>query len=304
MKYCPTRYVLRRLTQGIFFVLALLTPVFDIFRFDISAMELYLFGQLWSFAPKGEYMSGAGGDPANFIFRGLIPCIVLFASLPFWGAVLGRFLCGWFCPVGATLEIGDFISNHAAELKKSWLDWKHNHGFAAGKSIFYRVIESLFYMTALLTVSVFLSGLLMSPSRIWHEVSSLKLSPLFIMIVFGIMMLIVFTYILARRLFCSYICLIGLTQMLPAAASPISLRIRFDKKRASMCTNCRQCEKACFMGLKPRAQRRVDTKCVNCGKCITACELELGRENGLLSYGFGAGDRNDSKTTEGVVPSD
>ena len=57
------RKVLRGFTQGSVLIVALLIPVFDIIRFDIVAKELYLFGQVWSFAPQWDFMSGAGGNP-------------------------------------------------------------------------------------------------------------------------------------------------------------------------------------------------------------------------------------------------
>jgi ferredoxin len=56
-----------------------------------------------------------------------------------------------------------------------------------------------------------------------------------------------------------------------------------DTERLSSCTDCRRCEKVCFMDVKPRAPRR-DINCVNCGECIEACNMELGHKKGLFKF--------------------
>jgi polyferredoxin len=94
------------------------------------------------------------------------------------------------------------------------------------------------------------------------------------------------TSILVRHSLCKYICAAGLMQMLFGWASPVSLRVRMDSARAEECTNCRKCEKACFMNVLPRANRR-DISCVNCGDCLVACNRELGNGKGLFRYQSG-----------------
>ncbi len=275
------------LTQGIVLAASLLIPVFDIFRFDISALKLYLLRQVWSFAPEGQYMSGAGGDPFNFIFKGIIPFILLFVSLPVWGAVFGRFLCGWFCPVGTIFEIADFFKRNISSFKRSFVDLKSDTKEDRRKDLIYGSLTGIAIIIALSIMSILFAGLIIAPSEIWRQIQTLEFSPLFIATVSGIMIFIVGTYF-ARIAFCSYICLFGITQMIPAIVSPISLRVMFNTNRAKMCTNCRGCERACFMEIKPRTMvRKVNPKCIDCGKCITACEQELGKKNALFHYSFG-----------------
>ncbi len=296
------RKVLRRITGGFFLVFFLLMPVLDVIRFDVSASKLYLNGQVWSFAPEGEFLSGAGGDPLKFLGIGVFPWFAFFLSLPLIGALFGRFFCGWFCPVSVILEFGDFVHRKMIRLQKFWMDWGHDREKANWNDLYKGLITALFLVISLLISSAFLSGLFISPAEIWRQISSFEFSPFFIAVALSIIALILATYILARRIFCSYICLAGIMQMLPAAASPISLRIRFDKERARMCTNCKRCERACFMELKPRIQKKVNTMCVNCAECITACEKELGVKNGLLRYGFGA-EKKQTKKVSRVVNS-
>jgi hypothetical protein len=77
-------------------------------------------------------------------------------------------------------------------------------------------------------------------------------------------------------------------QMLFGWISPVSLRLRMDMARILECTDCKGCDRACFMSVTPRKNKR-DISCVNCGACIQACNKELGAGNGLFHLGFGQG---------------
>lgn len=295
------RKVLRGFTQGSVLIAALLIPVFDIIRFDIVARELYLFGQVWSFAPQWDFMSGAVGNPANFLFKGVFPLIAIFLSLPVLGAVLGRFFCGWFCPVGTIYEAGNFFKKKLAVFKRCRIGWQYGNEKADWKDIFFGFITALFIAGSLLVMGAFFSGLFIAPVEIWRQVSSHECSPFFIIVALGMMALIVAVYF-ARRSFCSYICLFGITMMIPFVVSPLSLRIRFDMERkGAICKNCGRCERACIMGIKPRAQKnKINPKCINCGECITACEQEFDGRDGLLYYGFGKRKKHTENTSKGV----
>mgnify|MGYP001606313544 CR=1 FL=1 len=296
-----SRKILRRITQAAGLVLALLIPALDLLRYDISARTLYLSGQLWAFAPEGKYLSGAGGNPVQFLFKGVLPWALVFISLPVLGAVIGRFSCGWFCPVGAIFEIADFFRRKLTGFKRCWTQWRHGDGRACRKELFSGLLTVLSIVISLLIAGAFFSGLLISPSEIWRQISSLEFSPFFIIVNSAVMAMIVGTYI-ARRAFCSYVCLFGITMTIPFVVSPLSLRIRFDTTRASLCTNCGRCDRACIMDIKPRAQnKKINPRCINCGECITACEQEQGRKRGLLYYGFGAGKKNPKKSRKATA---
>lgn len=266
----------RRTTQVITLVLLCAIPIFDIFRFDVSHLELYLFRQLWSFAPKGDFISGAGGNAATFVFRAVLPAWFLILSVPLWGLVLGRLPCGWLCPMGAMLESGDFFARNISRIVKG----------GAG-NIIRSLLTMLLLLTCLLVIGVFLSAYFIRPSEILHQVATLKFSTLLIAVTIANAAVIFIAYTFLRRLFCSFICLGAIFQILPAVASPVSFRVRFDRKRAKLCTNCKACETTCFMGIRPRTMKKVDPKCVACGNCITACTDELGKKDTLFNYGFG-----------------
>ncbi len=266
----------RRTTQVIALILLCAIPVFDIFRFDVSHLELYLFRQLWSFAPKGDYISGMGGDAASFVFKAVLPAWFMLLSIPLWGVVLGRLPCGWFCPMGAMLEAGDFFNRNIKRIVRG----------GAG-DIVRGLLTILLLVASLLSIGVFLSAYFIRPSEILQQVTKVNFSPLLLVAAIGNAAVIFIAYAFVRRLFCSFICLGAIFQVFPAVASPISFRVRFDRKRAKSCTNCKECETVCFMGIRPRTMKKVDPKCVACGNCITACTKELGKKETLFNYGFG-----------------
>jgi ferredoxin-type protein NapH len=91
-----------------------------------------------------------------------------------------------------------------------------------------------------------------------------------------------------RHVLCKFVCAAGLMQMLFGWISPLSLRLGMDTARISACTDCKGCDRACFMNVTPRKNKR-DISCVNCGACIAACNQELGEGKGLFHLGFGNG---------------
>ena len=266
----------RRTIQIMTLILLCAIPVFDIFRFDVSNLELYLFRQLWSFAPRGDYISGAGGDAVSFVFKAVLPAWFFLLSVPLWGLVLGRLACGWFCPMGAMLEAGDFFNRNIKLIV-----------MGGGVNIIRGLLTLLLLAACLLTIGVFLSAYFIRPSEILQQVTTLKLNPSLLAATVANAAVIFIAYTFLRRLFCSFVCLGAIFQILPAVASPISFRVRFDRKRARLCSNCKECETVCFMGIRPRTMKKVDPKCVACGNCITACINELGKKNKLFDYGFG-----------------
>lgn len=118
--------------------------------------------------------------------------------------------------------------------------------------------------------------------------------------IIGVSIYILISSIIVRHTLCKYVCSAGLMQMLFGWVSPVSLRIKMDTDRFSSCTDCRRCEKVCFMDVKPRAPRR-DINCVNCGECIEACHKELGDGKGLFSYSMPGPEIKDKKDNTSPV---
>jgi len=285
------RKILRIISQSLVLCIVLLIPVLDILRFDINLSELYLFRQIWSFSPDGGgYISGSsignnGSSSLDFLVKGALPWFLFLLSFPIFGVILGRFFCGWFCPVSAIMEWGDKLIKQSRRMYK----YLRGSGQKDLSDLLYGLLGSVISLSTLILISLIFSGFLIAPSDILRQIITLSFTSNLILSVLIMAGLIIATILFAKRLLCNYVCIFGLVQMLSSIVSPISMRVRFDRLNGRNCTNCKACERACLMELKPRQLIKMSTSCINCGECMTACERELGVGKKLFHYRFGKG---------------
>lgn len=190
--------------------------------------------------------------------------------LVFVGIMLGRFVCGWFCPFGWIQEL-----LHKIPGRKIKVPQKVN---AVLKWLKYAILLIFVILLPILTVDQFglatpyfckyicpagtLEGGI--PLLLMNQSLRSALGFLFTWKV-GILVAVIAASILIFRPFCRYLCPLGAFYSL---FNPVSFyRYKVDQ---SKCTKCGKCARTCKMDIctyqTPNA-----LECIRCSECIKAC---------------------------------
>lgn len=279
----------RRLTQVAFIALLLLAPSFDLLRYDVAERTLYVLGMQWElglgqgfYDNPGQY--GAGYVAWAFLSHAVLPWVLVLSVFPLLGVFLGRAFCGWACPEGALFEFADMVTLKVLGRRSIYGRKPSDPQAQPHNRALYIVLALVYLLVVPPLFGVMISGYFIAPKRIWAELASGQLSFGLKAGIIGVSAYMFITFIFVRHVICKYLCGAGLMQMLFGWVSPISLAVKFKSDEATRCTDCRKCEEACFMDVKPRLARK-DINCVNCGECIRACQQELGQGKELFRFG-------------------
>ncbi len=187
-----------------------------------------------------------------------------------FGALLGRFVCGWLCPFGLVQEL-----LHKIPLFKKR---KNLPGHRVLKYLPYFVlivfvlvlpmtaVNSLGMGTPWFCAYICPSGTLLGgiPLLLTNPALRKSVGWLFarkLALLVGIILLSVKSY----RPFCKYLCPLG---AIYGCFNPISFhRMKVD---SALCTKCGACQAACGMDLRVWETPN-HTACIRCGKCKAAC---------------------------------
>lgn len=281
---------MRRFTQITFILLIFLAPVLNILRYDSATKELIVFGSVWSLGIRelvAEHsLLGATQITLIILLKAIIPWLFILSVFPLLGLFAGRFFCGWLCPEGALFELADYLTLRLKGRRSLYLKKPNDPDIRSEKRLLFALIATLSLFLVPILSGIALTGYFIAPKTIWHQIINWNFSFGVKAGIIGVSTYILTTSIFVRHLFCKYVCAAGLMQMLFGWVSPISLRLKMDVSRLSECTDCKGCEKACFMNVLPRKNKK-DISCVNCGACIIACDRELGNGRGLFHYRLG-----------------
>ena len=204
--------------------------------------------------------------------------------LIFFGALLGRAVCGFLCPFGFLQDLIykiPFIKKIKTFKGDKYLRFLKYFILVFGVIVLPVFIKLTPVFCKYLCPSGTLSGLLFA-------FSNTKVFSLFgsrFMWKACIAACIILTGVLIYRPFCRYLCPLGAFYSLFNKVSAV--RLTADENK---CTSCKACYRACDMNVDPSVTPD-HLECIRCGKCISACP-----ENALQYSFFGKCSGKQQKT--------
>ena len=201
--------------------------------------------------------------------------------LMLFGALLGRFVCGWLCPFGLVQDLLHKIplpSNRASgALRKrknlpghrylKWLKYLILLGFVVVLPLTVLDIVgqgSPWFCKYICPAGTLFAGIPMIAAR--SELQA-ALGWLFTW-KFAILAILLVLSIFVYRPFCQYLCPLGAIYGL---FNPVSLiKLRIDE---NACTKCGACQRACPLDIEVWKTPN-SPECIRCGKCKAACPMD------------------------------
>ncbi|MFV0517617.1 MAG: 4Fe-4S binding protein [Aminipila sp.] len=187
-----------------------------------------------------------------------------------FGAIFGRFVCGWLCPFGLVQDLLYKIPFY----KKI----KNLPGHKYLKYLKYVILVIFVILLPLIVVDIIGQGSpwfckLICPSGTLSAGWTLAILDPTLRDALGwlfawkslVLVVIIILSIISYRPFCKYLCPLG---GIYGVFNPIAFyRFRIDEDR---CTGCKTCEKKCPMDIEVYKKPN-SPECIRCGKCKTAC---------------------------------
>lgn len=283
----------RTLARIAFFLLFMLAPPLDLFRFDLTANHLFFFGEPWrlGFTEQTDSLALVG----SIFYRIFLP-IFLVVGIGGWVAwKYGRLYCGWLCPHFAVVEIINSLMRRASGKPSLWekqaLPERQSDGRQFPRNRLYWLITAMVVLSVSFLWAVVLLTYLLSPKEIYANLLALSLTRNQALFIGVGTLLLVMEFTLARHLFCRFGCALGVMQSVIWMGNRKALVVGFDTKRARLCSECdASCEHACPMRLKPRTLKRKMFTCTQCHSCIDACEQVQEQGSGVSLLRWVKGD--------------
>lgn len=269
----------RFLFQAGFFLLFILAPPLDLFRYDLTQGHFFFLGIHWTLGVDaliaGEITPLEAGF--NIIIRGFIPLALVGGGLIWTAWRFGRLYCGWLCPHFSVVEMINRLMFRASGKPSIWekspLPGLQPDGTHITPNRWYWIPTWFGALFFAFVWALALLSYLLPPFELYYNILHASLTPnQFRFLAAGTAILFI-EFMFARHLFCRFGCAVGLFQSLAWMANNKGMVVGFDKERARLCSNCNNaCENVCPMRLKPRTIKRSMFTCTECAQCISACE--------------------------------
>lgn len=252
---------LRRWIQLACLAVFALLPLTGVFRFDLPAGRLHVFGsEIWL-------------DEWTYLWLAIMFLMWLVGAL---SLLFGRVYCAYACPQMVFSELAHDCDALARRLVK-WAEPKHQKRLARGLSLAAVAVMSV-------AASVLFMGYFAPLGTVTGRLVRLDVG-LWLGAVGAATTLLVFLDLaFVREAFCRSACPYGLLQGLLEDGR--SLHVRFSEETGP-CIECKLCVHRCPMEIDIR-DGAFQIECTRCGTCIDACDGVLAKKGrpGLLAFDF------------------
>lgn len=290
----------RLIVRSLFFLLFLLAPVLNIFRFDLTTTNFIVFNQVLSFGISKEWLLASDYWDTGLRILGyfILPIILTVVAGIYVFYKWGRLYCGWLCPHFSVVEYINGLMSRRTGRVTLWENAKFDNEQDAQRSkVFDWIVIVLVSMTIAFLWALGLLSYLLPPIPLYTDLINVEVD--LYPSIFLLVATTVFTidFVLARHLFCKYGCAFGVMQSLFWMMNSKAMLVKFDRDRAKACQSCdKDCETACPMRLPVRSFKRAKFTCTQCAQCISACQ-EVQKDNPegtLLDWSQGEKSRHSS----------
>ena len=272
----------RVLAQIGFFALFTLTPIFDLFRYDLTEKHAYFLTYQWHLGID-DLIAGRV-DPQTAAVN-----LILYLFLPLLGTLAliigvawkwGRLYCGWLCPHFSVVETINRLMLFATGKHSLWdknltPPWEPNGTPAPRDPRYWLAVVPAAIAFAFAWAVVGLTYL-MPPFQVYHGLLTFSLYRGEVIFLCAATTVLTLEFLFARHLFCRYGCAIGIFQSFAWIVNKKAMVVGFERKRLTACASCLNgqgsaCDAVCPMRLKPRNVKRWMFACTQCGQCVSAC---------------------------------
>ena len=272
----------RRLWQAGFFVLFVVAPWFDLFRYDLETGHAWFLTCEWRLG-LDDFLAGrvgAGQAALNVVLRLFVPIALVATVLLGVAWRWGRLYCGWLCPHFSVVETLNGLMRRACGRHSLWdravPAWSTDAPAAGGGAGWWLVLLPLTVGFAAVWAVVLLTYLLPA-AEVYGNLAHGSLTTHQALFLGVATTAFALEFLLGRHLFCRYACAVGLFQSLAWIGNRRAMVVGFDRSRAAACATClpaRQsaCDVVCPMRLRPRNLKRLMFACTQCGQCVAACQ--------------------------------
>jgi uncharacterized protein with FMN-binding domain len=185
----------------------------------------------------------------SYRWKGFSRSISLTLGIVAASFLMGRFFCGYICPIGAMQDFFKYIGRK--------LRFKEVR-FSNKPEILKYIV-----LIVIMVLSIVGMGNIVSPLSPWlaflNIFAGLKLQTGAVIFLF-----LILVSLFGRRIFCRYLCPLGAFQSLLYAIGPLKIK-------KGNC-NCSYCLKNCPVSEEFRkSENEISPECINCLKCINSC---------------------------------